>query len=79
MRFNLGNGSGYSVLEVIENVRRITGKQLAVHEAERRPGDPAVLVADSALARSVLDWKPVYPDLGDIVEHAWNWELNQFQ
>jgi UDP-glucose 4-epimerase len=73
--FNLGSGSGHSVREVIDTVRAVTGRPVAVVEAERRPGDPPRLISDSAAARRVLGWKPVYDDLQTIVESAWKWRL----
>lgn len=72
--YNLGNGRGFSVYEVIDAARRITGKTINVVRAPRRDGDPAVLVADSSLACEVLGWKPKYSDLDTIVGHAWQWE-----
>ncbi len=72
--FNLGNGNGFSVKEVIETVRRVTGKQFAVKSAARRDGDPARLIADSQLAKQTLGWQPQYADLATIIEHAWRWE-----
>ena len=75
MRFNLGNGSGFSVQEVIAAAERVTGKKVKVVEARRRDGDPARLVADSTLAKTELNWNPVYPDLDSIISHAWNWEM----
>ena len=75
MRFNLGNGSGFSVQEVIAAAERVTGKKVNVVEAPRRDGDPARLVADSTLAKTELNWNPVYPDLDSIISHAWNWEM----
>jgi len=72
--FNLGNGSGYSIFQVVETARRVTGHRLQVRQDGRRPGDPAVLVADSSLARKALGWSPEYSDLETIVEHAWRWE-----
>ena len=72
--YNLGNGGGFSVLEVIGAVRRVTGKTLHIVDAPRRAGDPARLVADSALARRTLGWTPAYPELSTIVSHAWSWE-----
>jgi UDP-glucose 4-epimerase len=75
--FNLGNGSGFSVQEVIDAVRRVTGRTLAVEDAPRRAGDPARLVADARLARSVLGWQPRFADLDTIVAHAWAWERRQ--
>ena len=72
--FNLGNGNGFSIREVIEAARRVTGRDFKVIESERRPGDPPVLVADSARARSGLGWTPEYADLATIIAHAWAWE-----
>jgi UDP-glucose 4-epimerase len=72
--YNLGNGSGFSVLEVVESARRVTGKGLKVESGARRPGDPAVLVASSEKARRDLGWNPEYGDLDAIVESAWRWE-----
>ncbi len=77
-RYNLGNGNGFSVIEVIEAVKSVTGKGFNVVAEQRRPGDPAVLVANSALARTELGWAPVYDDLDIIVKHAWNWETSHF-
>jgi UDP-glucose 4-epimerase len=74
--YNLGNGSGFSVQEVIDCARRVTGTEIARQYAPRRPGDPAKLVADSRLARSELGWKPRYGELQTIIAHAWNWELH---
>ena len=75
--FNLGNGNGFSIREVIDVAREVTGRDFPVVEADRRPGDPAVLVADSIRARSVLGWQAEYPDLASIIEHAWAWELKK--
>lgn len=74
--FNLGNGNGFSVLEVIRAVERVTSKSVPFLRQPRREGDPARLVADSGLARSTLGWIPEYPSLEDIIQHAWTWELN---
>ncbi len=71
--YNLGNGTGYSVLEVIQAAREITGHPIPVQLAPRRPGDPARLVATSAKARAELGWVPRYPDLHDIIQSAWQW------
>jgi len=70
---NLGNGSGYSVKEVIETARRVTGKPIEAVTAPRRAGDPAQLVADSSKAREVLGWNPQFPELEKIIESAWKW------
>jgi len=72
--YNLGNGEGFSVREVIDTVRRVTGRPLVVKEEARRAGDPPRLVADASAARTRLGWKPRYPALETIVEHAWNFE-----
>jgi UDP-glucose 4-epimerase len=69
---NLGNGEGYSVLEVIEAARRVTGREIRIQYDERRAGDLSRLVADSAKARSVLSWTPVHK-LDAIIESAWKW------
>jgi UDP-glucose 4-epimerase len=75
--FNLGNGSGFSVQEVIEAARRVTGKEIRVKESPRRAGDPARLVANAERAKRVLGWKPEFADLDVIVGHAWGWEQKQ--
>jgi UDP-glucose 4-epimerase len=77
-RYNLGNGSGFSVQEVIDTARRVTGRPIAVRDAPRRDGDPARLVAEATLARQQLGWQPQYPDLETIVAHAWTWEHKSF-
>ncbi len=73
---NLGNGQGYTVLEVIDSVRRVTGREFEVRMQGRRPGDPSHLVADSAKARRVLGWQPAHPALDDIVASAWRFAQN---
>ncbi len=71
--FNLGNEKGTSVLEVIDAVKRIVGKEFTVTCADRRAGDPAKLVGSSEKAGKILGWKPIYGDVETIVEHAWKW------
>jgi UDP-glucose 4-epimerase len=71
--FNLGNGRGFSVREVIEVVRRVTGHPIPVREAARRPGDPAVLVASSDKIKRELNWEPQFSSLEAIVQSAWEW------
>ena len=71
--FNLGNANGFSVREVIETAKLVTGKPIKVTECDRRPGDPPVLVGSSEKATRVLGWHPQYPGLEDILLHAWNW------
>lgn len=73
-RFNLGNGNGFSVQEVLESVKRVTGQPVPYENAPRRAGDPAELVADSNASKLVLRWAPVYNILDTIVSHAWQWE-----
>lgn len=74
-RYNLGNGNGFSVLEVIEMARHVTGHPIPLVVAGRREGDPPKLVADAMLARKELQWRPVHTDLEKIVRDAWSWEL----
>jgi UDP-glucose 4-epimerase len=71
--FNLGNGSGFSVREVIETARSVTGREIKTVECERRPGDPPALVGSSDKARDILGWRPEYANLSEIVAHAWQW------
>jgi len=71
--FNLGNGQGFTVLEVIEAARRVTGRNIEYVQEARRAGDPAVLVASSERARQVLGWQPSFTDMGEIIETAWRW------
>ncbi|MFJ4191268.1 UDP-glucose 4-epimerase GalE [Kitasatospora sp. NPDC089509] len=74
---NLGNGSGFSVREVIESVKRVTGREIPVQVAGRRAGDPAVLVASAERAHQELGWTPRRPNLDDIVADAWKFALEQ--
>ncbi len=74
--FNLGNGVGYSVREVIETARKVTGHPIPAEETARRAGDPARLVASSEKAKSVLGWKPSHASLEEIIASAWNWHKN---
>jgi UDP-glucose 4-epimerase len=71
--YNLGNGQGFSVLEVIERARKITGKNIAVENSDRRAGDPPVLIASNEKAIKELGWKPQYADIDDIIGTAWRW------
>jgi UDP-glucose 4-epimerase len=71
--FNLGNGNGFSVREVIEVARQVTQREIKAIECDRRPGDPPALVGSSEKARALLGWNPQYADLQDIIRHAWNW------
>ena len=72
---NLGNGKGYTVLEVIEAVRRVTGREFEVRREPPRAGDPSHLVACADKARRVLGWTPGFPELEDIIRSAWEWRL----
>jgi len=72
-RFNLGNGSGFSVRQVIDTAKRVTGLEFSVVESDRRPGDPPVLVGSAIKAKKILNWTPQYPGLDKIVTDAWNW------
>jgi UDP-glucose 4-epimerase len=71
--YNLGNGNGYSVREVIETVKKVSGKDFKVVESDRRPGDAPMLVCDSTKAKNELGWRPESPGLEEIVETAWKW------
>jgi len=73
LTYNLGNGSGYSVREVIETARRVTGREIPAVDVPRRPGDPPALVASSRRIAKDLGWKPEFPDLATIIETAWKW------
>ena len=75
-RYNLGNGKGFSVQEVIDCAKNVSGKDFTVITTDRRAGDPAVLVADSTLAKNELNWQPKFDQLETIIETAWNWEIN---
>ncbi|GHS90247.1 UDP-glucose 4-epimerase GalE [Synergistales bacterium] len=72
-KINLGNGKGFSVREVIETARQITGRDIAVSLDARRPGDPSTLVAAHQKAAATLGWEPRYANLGDIIQTAWDW------
>lgn len=74
--YNMGNGNGYSVREVIETVKKVTERKVTAIESPRRPGDPARLVASSEKIRHELGWIPKYPDLETIIETAWEWHRN---
>jgi len=71
--YNLGNGQGYTVRQVIETARRVTGREIPSVDAPRRPGDPAILVASSDKIRNELGWTPRFPSLEDIIGTAWEW------
>lgn len=77
LTLNIGRSTGYSVSEVIETVRSITGQSIAENKTERRAGDPPILVADAKRAEKILNWKPQYSDLPTIVNTAWKWRRHQ--
>ena len=79
VEYNLGNGEGFTVKQVVDSVRRVTGRDIAVELCERRPGDPAVLVASSAAIQKDLGWTPRYTKLDEIVESAWVWHQKLWQ
>jgi UDP-glucose 4-epimerase len=74
--YNLGNGQGFSVREVVEVARKVTGHPIPIIESPRRSGDPAVLIASAEKIRRDLGWQPLFPDLQAIVESAWQWHRN---
>jgi UDP-glucose-4-epimerase GalE len=74
--FNLGNGSGHSVMQLIETARKVTGKTIPSKVVDRRPGDPAVLIGSSEKAIKTLGWHPRFPELETIIETAWKWHKN---
>ncbi|ARV60032.1 UDP-glucose 4-epimerase GalE [Nostocales cyanobacterium HT-58-2] len=75
--FNLGNGNGFSVKEVIETAKKVTGKDIKVVECDRRPGDPPALIGSGDKARQILGWHPQYPSLEEIITHAWQWHQSR--
>jgi UDP-glucose-4-epimerase GalE len=75
-KYNLGNGNGYSILDVIQSAEKVTQKKIAFNYAERRPGDPAALVGSSELIIKELNWQPVYNSIESILATAWNWHVN---
>ena len=76
--YNIGNGQGFTVREVIESVRRVTGRAIAVEECARRAGDPAVLVAGSEKIKRELGWRPKFAELDMIVASAWEWQQKRY-
>ncbi len=77
--YNIGNGVGFSVREIVESVRRVTGHPIPVLEEPRRPGDPAVLIAGSAKIERELGWQPEYTHIDSIVQSAWVWHQERYQ
>lgn len=77
LTYNLGNGEGFSVRQVVEVARKVTGHPIPVIESPRRPGDPAVLIASSTKIRRELGWQPKFPELENIIDSAWRWHSSQ--
>jgi UDP-glucose 4-epimerase len=77
--YNIGNGQGFTVREVIDSVRRVTGQPIAVEECPRREGDPAVLVASSEKIKQELGWQPRFADLDAIIASAWEWHQKRYR
>lgn len=75
--FNLGNGQGFSVREVIAAAVKVTGLSIPTEECDRRPGDPPSLIGSGEKARKILNWQPQYSDIQEIVSHAWQWHLQR--
>lgn len=75
-QYNLGNGRGYSVQEVIDTTKNVTGKDINIIHRARRLGDPSVVIADPSLARKELNWSPVYTQLETMIDHAWQWHYS---
>ena len=75
-KYNLGNGKGYSIMEVLETARKVTGREIKAEVGPRRPGDPDKLIADSTRIKEELGWQPEFGDLHQIIETAWNWHKN---
>jgi UDP-glucose 4-epimerase len=73
-KYNLGNGSGYSIRQIIEAAEKITGKTIKTSQGRRRHGDPPVLISDSALIKGDLGWRPARSDIETIISDAWRWE-----
>ncbi|MGA1981152.1 MAG: UDP-glucose 4-epimerase GalE [Acidobacteriaceae bacterium] len=76
--YNIGNGQGFTVREVIDSVRRVTGRSIPVEECPRRAGDPAVLVASAEKIKRELGWKPKFADLDTIIASAWEWQQKRY-
>ncbi len=79
MIYNIGNGQGFTVREVVDSVKRVTGRPVPVEDQPRRAGDPAVLVASSEKIKQELGWSPQHADLDDIVASAWAWHQQRFR
>ena len=78
-KYNLGNGKGYSIMEVLNTAREITGQEIPAVKSARRAGDPATLIADSTRIKEELGWQPEFGDLRQIIQTAWNWHQSHPQ
>ena len=76
--FNLGNGTGFTVKEIIDVCQKVTGCEIKVVNDEPRPGDPPILIGSSEKARKLLKWEPQYDDIEEIVKTAWNWHQKKY-
>jgi UDP-glucose 4-epimerase len=76
--FNLGNGKGFSVKEVIEKVKEVTGKKFTITQSDRRTGDPPILTASAEKTKSIIGWKQKYSELDNIIDTAWKWHKKTF-
>jgi UDP-glucose 4-epimerase len=76
--FNLGSGSGYSVKQIIDTARNVTGVNIKTVIGENRAGDPPTLIASSEKARKILGWEPKYDNIEKIISTAWNWHKNLY-
>ncbi|HLS34961.1 MAG TPA: UDP-glucose 4-epimerase GalE, partial [Bacillota bacterium] len=77
--FNLGSNQGFSVKQMIDTARQVTGKDIPAVIGKRRPGDPSILIASSKKARKVLGWEPTRTKVNKIIKDAWNWHANHPQ
>jgi UDP-glucose 4-epimerase len=77
--YNLGNGNGFSVKQVIDTSREVTRKEIPANIEPRRPGDPAILIGDSQKIKTELGWNPQHADLSQIVDTAWRWHKKYFR
>ena len=74
--FNLGNGRGFSIYEIIKSCEKVTNKKISFNIKNKRQGDPPVLVADNSKANKILNWEPIHKDIDSIIKTAWQWHLN---
>ena len=77
--FNLGNGEGFSVKQIIDVAKKVTGKDIAVNYTDKRDGDPAVVIGSYEKIEKYLGWKPEFNNIEDIIETAWNWHKKRYK